>query len=92
MTVLKDRRSGKDLRDNPVVTRHLGHRQVPHKNSKEYKRTEAFRRELEELINKHSMEGSSNTPDFILASYLLNCLRTFDEAVTHRAKWWGHES
>jgi hypothetical protein len=35
---------------------------------------EKFRDELEELINRHSMENGSNTPDFVLAEYLVKCL------------------
>jgi hypothetical protein len=50
---------------------------------------EKFRAELEELINRHSRENGSNTPDFILANYLDNCLVAFDQAVTHREKWYG---
>jgi len=43
-----------------------------------------FQKELENLINKHSMENGSNTPDFILAKYLMGCLAVFDAAVTRR--------
>lgn len=50
-----------------------------------------FRKKLQKLINEESMENSSNTPDFILASYLCNCLQAFDLAVTERAGWYGEE-
>jgi len=43
-----------------------------------------FRKELETLINKHSMENGSNTPDFILAEYLTDCLHAFDKATNQR--------
>lgn len=46
-----------------------------------------FRKELETLINKHSMENGSNTPDFILAEYLESCLKAFDLALSKRASW-----
>lgn len=46
-----------------------------------------FVKELEQLINKHSMENGSNTPDFILAHYMANCLRSFNEAIRARDKW-----
>ena len=36
--------------------------------------TTEFRQELESLINRHSMENASNTPDWILADYLAACL------------------
>ena len=53
-------------------------------------RTE-FRQKLQELINQHSMENGSNTPDFILAEYLDDCLQVFDKAMFRRAKWYNGE-
>lgn len=50
-----------------------------------------FEKDLEHLINKHSMENGSNTPDFILATYLRDCLLTFNKAVRWREKWYGRE-
>lgn len=47
-----------------------------------------FRQELEHLINKHSMENESNTPDWILATFLMSCLNTFNCAVNERTKWF----
>ncbi len=35
---------------------------------------------LSNLINRHSMENKSNTPDFILAQYLSSCLNAFEVA------------
>lgn len=49
----------------------------------------AFQEDLEHLINKHSMEKGSNTPDFILARYLTECLAAFDLAQVHRQNWYG---
>lgn len=43
-----------------------------------------FRKDLEVLINQNSMENKSNTPDFILAAYLEDCLNAFDKAVCRR--------
>lgn len=51
-----------------------------------------FEEELERLINKYSQENGSDTPDFILAEYLNNCLKVFDKAVNRRAQWYGHET
>jgi hypothetical protein len=48
-----------------------------------------FANELESLINKHSMEQESDTPDFILAQYLLNCLNVFNLATQARTMWYG---
>ncbi len=46
-----------------------------------------FKEELEELINKHSLESESDTPDFILAHYLVNCLDVFNTATNARRSW-----
>jgi hypothetical protein len=48
-----------------------------------------LRQELEHAINRHSAENGSNTPDWILADYLLECLKTFDRCVNAREKWHG---
>ena len=50
-----------------------------------------FRKELETVINKFSKENGSDTPDFILAEYLVGCLNAFDRATTQREKWYGNE-
>ena len=48
-----------------------------------------FRTAIEEIINQQSRENDSNTPDFILAKYLLECLKLFDDTVNRRASWYG---
>jgi hypothetical protein len=50
--------------------------------------TKQFRKELEQLINRHSLENGSDTPDFMLAGYLVDCLAAFDKAVTQRTRWY----
>ena len=45
--------------------------------------------ELGALLNKHSRENESNTPDYILALYMMNCLRSFEDAVKKREEWYG---
>jgi len=34
------------------------------------------------------MENASDTPDFILAQYLSDCLAAFDKAVRERERWY----
>ena len=41
-----------------------------------------FERDLSEVINKHSMENGSDTPDYILGTFLANVLQAFDTATT----------
>ena len=49
----------------------------------------AFRDDLEHLINRHSIENGSDTPDFMLADYLVNCLAAFETAIERREKWYS---
>lgn len=46
-----------------------------------------FERDLESLINMHSQENASGTPDFILAAYLMDCVTAFNKTVIARAAW-----
>jgi hypothetical protein len=43
-----------------------------------------LKKEIEEAINRNSAENGSDTPDFILAEYLIGCLELFDKAVKTR--------
>jgi hypothetical protein len=45
--------------------------------------------DLARLLNSVSAENGSNTPDFILADYLRDCLAAFDRAVRARDAWYG---
>lgn len=46
-------------------------------------------KQIAALLNEASAENGSNTLDFILASYLMDCLRAFDNAVCTREVWYG---
>ncbi len=46
---------------------------------------------LENLINEFSRESDSNTPDFILAEFMMNCLDSFELASNRREVWYGVE-
>ena len=48
-----------------------------------------FHSKLESLLNSESMENGSNTPDFMLANYLMDCLKAFDRAVRTRDDWYN---
>ena len=48
-----------------------------------------LRDDLASILNRYSRDNGSNTPDFILAQYLANCLDAFDIAVQKRAQWFG---
>lgn len=49
-------------------------------------------REFAQTINKHSLENGSDTPDFILAEYLMNCLESYNEAHRARKVWYSDET
>ena len=48
-----------------------------------------LRQDIENAINRNSAENGSNTPDFVLAEYLTDCLHAFDKATGKREKWYG---
>lgn len=48
-----------------------------------------FRNDLQDVLNRHSMENGSNTPDHMLADYLIDCLYALDLAINKRASWYG---
>lgn len=52
--------------------------------------TSEFEVKLMHLINECSMESGSNTPDFILAQYLYNCLLTWNIITKKRDDWYGY--
>lgn len=46
-----------------------------------------FEKAIEEVINRHSIENNSNTPDFILADFLTNVLQAYDDAINKRSRF-----
>lgn len=46
--------------------------------------------ELKSILNKVSRENDSNTPDFILANYMISCLEVFESASKARENWFGY--
>lgn len=48
-----------------------------------------FEKELESLLNRYSKENGSDTPDFILAEYLIGCLENFNNIVGKRTTWYN---
>jgi hypothetical protein len=45
--------------------------------------------ELAAVINRNSVENKSNTPDWIIADYLFECLCAFNSATRARDNWYG---
>lgn len=45
--------------------------------------------EIASALNRHSAENESNTPDYILAKFLLGCLQAWDNGTRERERWYG---
>lgn len=58
------------------------------KFSKSDEDIELFKKDLAFVINKHSMENFSDTPDYILASYLYEALVAYNKATINRSKFY----
>ena len=50
-----------------------------------------FEKELRGLINKHCLENTSNSPDYILAEFVLDSLDAFDTATKRRDEHYGED-
>lgn len=48
-----------------------------------------FLKELEVLLNRYSIDNDLNTPDFILADYIMMCLTNFKITTIDRDTWFG---
>lgn len=59
-------------------------------DEQEASQTNDFRSQLKQLLNKNSAEGASNTPDHVLADYLIRCLDNFTETTQARESWYGY--
>lgn len=46
--------------------------------------------EIRNAINRVSAENGSDTPDYILAQFLVGCLNAYNKAVCARELWLGH--
>jgi hypothetical protein len=52
---------------------------------------ETLQRAIEHAINAHCAENDSNTPDFLLAEYMLGCLKVFNNTIRQREQWYGRD-
>ena len=56
--------------------------------TEEDKNYDDFVRDLAAVVNKHSREGNSNTPDFLLADFMSGCLNVYENVLRERANLW----
>lgn len=55
-------------------------------------RISELEQELTSLLNRHSAENGSNTPDFLLAEFLMGCLEQWNRSVRQRDVWYGRDA
>ena len=60
-----------------------------HINVNDNEKLKVFRKELEVLLNCHSIDSDLNTPDFILAEYIIKCLTNLKITTIDRDTWFG---
>jgi len=53
----------------------------------EDKKYKELMRELSALLNRYSYENRSDTPDFMLAEYMLGCLTVYENTIANRTRW-----
>lgn len=53
---------------------------------------DSLQRDLAEVLNFYSEDTRADTPDFVLAKYLIACLAAFVEANRATATWKGCET
>jgi hypothetical protein len=49
--------------------------------------SDQLQKDLTAVLNRHCQENESDTPDFILAQFLLKCLEGFNVATRQRHIW-----
>ena len=53
---------------------------------------DAFKKELEELINKHSIESEVDMPDYLLAELLCRVIQAIGDPVKKTLDWHSCDS
>ena len=41
------------------------------------------------VLNRYSVEIEADVPDFILAEFLVNCLKLYNRSLKRRDRWFG---
>lgn len=48
-----------------------------------------LKKEIATVLNRACRENKSHTPDFILAKFLINCLKSGENLIFERAEYYG---
>lgn len=75
----------------PERSREMDKKDLLGENAQRQEQPVSFGKKLCDLINCYSLENGSDTPDFILAQYLNDCLQAYNKAVTLRSDWLTQE-
>ena len=51
--------------------------------------TDAFKKDLKELINSHSIESAVDIPDYVLAEHLCGYIELMSHTLDQRDKWFS---
>lgn len=54
--------------------------------------TPEFKEELETLLNCHSIDSETETPDFILAQFLIDTIDAYSKVRDQTDRWKGREA
>ena len=46
-----------------------------------------LKEDLAEVLNKHCIDTLCNTPDFILAFYLVSCIESYNSTKIYNEEW-----
>lgn len=52
----------------------------------------AIEREIAAVLNRHCAENGSNTPDWLLAQFLLSSLAAFNDVMQKRVEFYGRDT
>jgi hypothetical protein len=72
---------------HPYPVCNCGKEYVAVEEREKEKEPETFSQQLSSLLNKFSLENPSNTPDYILAEYLIDCLSAYNKTKVWVDKW-----
>jgi hypothetical protein len=50
-------------------------------NRKQWKKEKGFHRDLRAMINRYGYDNEAATPDYILAQYLIDCLKAYTDTI-----------
>ncbi len=75
--------------NNVSVSISTGQETIPERAARRF---EALEKEIERAINGQGVDNALGTPDFVLAEYLIACLRAYEKIHNDRAFWFRPQS